>query len=59
MEDDPILFLNGRRPQNLGKMEDDLNFSANEKLPKCFGKWKTTSSLWLMEEDLNIFCNGR
>ena len=30
-------------------MEDDLNF---------FSKWKTTSILFKMEEDLNLFQNG-
>ena len=40
-------------------MEDDLNFRAKEKLLQCFGKWKTTSSVCLMEEELNILFNGR
>jgi hypothetical protein len=36
------------------KLEDDLNFLANERRPQFFGKWKTTSILWKMEDDLNF-----
>jgi hypothetical protein len=31
----------------------------NEKRPQYIGKWKTTSILWQMEDDLNILANGR
>ena len=34
-------------------MEEDLNFKM------FIGKWKMISSAWLMEEDLNVFLNGR
>ena len=33
-------------------MENDLNFKANGRQPQFLGKWKTTSSLRLMEDDL-------
>ena len=45
-----LFSVNGRRPQLFGKMEDDLNFWA---------KWKTTSILKVMEDDLNVKGNGR
>jgi DICT domain-containing protein len=49
-------------------MEDDLNFFLNGRRPQFFFKWKTTSILlkmednlnfFLMEEDLNIFVISR
>ena len=36
------------------KLEDDLNFFANGSRPQFFGKWKTTSLFWKMEDDLNL-----
>ena len=35
-------------------MEDNLNILANGRQPQYFGKWKTTSVFWEMEDDLNI-----
>ena len=32
-------------------MEDYLNILANGRLTQYFGKWKTTSISWLMEDD--------
>ena len=65
LEDDLNFLANGRRPQYFWKMEynlssgpkleDDLNFLANERQPQFFGKWKTTSILWTMEDDLIFF----
>ena len=55
MEDDLIFQLNerqhqfqqnGRRPQFFYKMEDDLNFLT---------KWKTTSNVYKIKDDLNLF----
>ena len=40
---------NGRRPQYFGKWKTISKFS----------KWKTTSILWQMEDDLNTLVNGR
>ena len=39
-------WQNGRRHQFFGKIEDNLNFSA---------KWKTTSILRKMDEDINLY----
>ena len=49
MEDDLYFF----------QVEDILNFLVNERRPQYFGKWKTASILWQMEDDLNILANGR
>jgi hypothetical protein len=40
-------------------MEDDLNIFENGRRPQSFFKWKTTSILLKMEEDLILFVNGR
>jgi hypothetical protein len=37
------------------EMEDDLNFLENGRRPQLFGKWKTTSTSWKMEDDHNFF----
>jgi hypothetical protein len=55
MEDDLNIFSCVRRSLF---MEDILNFWVNERRPQYFGKWKTTSILWQMEDDLNILANG-
>ena len=34
------------------KLEDNLNFLANGRHPQYFGKWKTTSIFWKIEDDL-------
>ena len=34
-------------------MEDRLNTLANGRRPYYFGKWKTTSIFWQMEDDIN------
>ena len=36
-------------------MEDDNNLFQNGRRPQYFGKWKTTSISWQMEDNLNIF----
>jgi hypothetical protein len=38
-------------------MEDDLNIWVNGRRPQDFGKWKTTSGFWQMEDNLNIKAN--
>ena len=49
-------------------MEDNPNFMANGSGPQYFGKWKTTSifwqieddlNFWQMEDNLNVVANGR
>jgi hypothetical protein len=35
-------------------MEDNLNILVKRRRPQYFGKWKTTSVLWQMDDDLNI-----
>ena len=35
------------------QMEDDLNFLPNGRRPPFFGKWKTTSIFWQIEDNLN------
>jgi hypothetical protein len=50
MEDDLISFFNFS-----SKMEDNLNILANDRRPQYFGKWKTTSIVWQMEDHLNIW----
>ena len=60
MEDDLKILENGRRPQFLGEMEDDLN---------CWAKWKTTSIfgkngrrpqlLGKIEDDLNFLAKWK
>ena len=50
MEDNINIFSNGRQPQL---------FLLNGRLPQYFGKWKTTSIFWQMEEDINILANER
>ena len=39
--------------------EEDYSILANGKRPTFFFKWKTTSIFLPMEDDLNIFANGR
>jgi hypothetical protein len=39
-------------------MEDNLNILANERRPLYFDKWKMTSIIWEMEDNINFF-NGR
>ena len=46
----PQFFFNGRRPQF---------FFAKGTRPQKFWKWKTTSNLLKMEDDLIFFGNGR
>jgi hypothetical protein len=36
---------------NFVQIEDDLNILANGRLPQYFGKWKTTSIVWQMEDN--------
>jgi hypothetical protein len=52
MEDDLIFF---HMEDNLYffQMEDILNFLVNKRRPQYFGKWKTTSIFWQMEDDIN------
>ena len=50
MEDDHNFFLNGRRP---------TLFWRNGRQPHFWAKWKTTSILRKMEDDLNFKVNGR
>ena len=49
-------------------MEDNLNFFINIRQLQFFGKWKTISIFsklktrlifWQIEDDINIFANGR
>jgi hypothetical protein len=40
-------------------MEDNLNILANGRQPQYFGKYKTTSKFWQMEDDQIILENGR
>ena len=40
------------------KLQDDLNILANGRVPQYFGKWKSTSIFWLMEDDLNPITYG-
>ena len=40
-------------------MEDDLHFFLKWKTTQYFGKGKTTSIFWEMEDSLNILENGR
>jgi hypothetical protein len=40
-------------------MEVGLNILANGRQPQYFGKWKTTSVFWQMEDDLNILAIGK
>ena len=45
-------------------MEEDLNILANGRRPQYFGKWKTTSIFWQMEDVINFWqmeddINGR
>ena len=47
LEDDLNFLANGRRPQ----------FLENGRRPQFFGKWKTTSTFWKMEDDLNVLGN--
>jgi hypothetical protein len=35
-------------------MEEDRNILENGKQPQYFGKWKTTSIFWRLEDDLNF-----
>ena len=44
---------------NFFQMEDNLYILENERRPLYFGKWKTTSICWQMEDDLNILANGK
>ena len=42
-----------------GQNGDDLNLKVNRRLPQIYGKHKTTSICWQMEDDLNFLANGR
>ena len=44
---------------NFFQMEDDLNISANLTWPQYFFNWKKTLIFWPMEDDINLFLNGR
>jgi hypothetical protein len=40
-------------------MEDDNNLFPNGRRPHYFGKWKTTSMFWQMEDNLKNVVNKR
>ena len=44
---------------SLNILEDNLNFLVNGSRPQFFGKWKTTSIFWYIEDDLKCLANGR
>jgi hypothetical protein len=55
MEDDLNILENERRPQFLGKMEDDLNFWAKWKTTSIFGQnGRRPQFLGKMEDDINV-----
>ena len=39
---------------NFFQMKDYLNILANGRRPQYFGKWKTNSTYWKMEDDFNF-----
>jgi hypothetical protein len=43
----------------LNKLEDDLNFLVIGERPHFFGKWKTTSIFFYIEDELKFLTNGR
>jgi hypothetical protein len=45
MEDD-IFFV------TFWEKKDNLNLKVAERVPKCFGEWKTTTIFYLMEDHL-------
>jgi hypothetical protein len=50
------IFLQVEEKLNILTYEDDLNFiSSNGRLPQYFGRWKTTSILWKMEDNFKIY----
>jgi hypothetical protein len=56
MEDDLRYFENGRLPQIVFKMDEDLNFfEMEDDLKRMFLNWKRTSIFFLLMED-NIKC---
>ena len=42
------------RTSILWQMEDNLEFLANGRQPRIFGKLKTTSIFWWMDDNLNL-----
>ena len=52
------IFLNGRRSHFLRKLKTTSIF-GNLRQPQFKGKWKTSSILTLIEDDLNFNINGR
>jgi hypothetical protein len=63
LEQKHLIYANGRRPQFLRQMEDDLNFLVKWKMTSFsrqmedniffLVKWKTTSIFRQMEDNLN------
>jgi hypothetical protein len=55
MEKMASIFWKMEADFKIKQMEDNFNNLANERRPQYFGKWKTTSISWLMEDDLNMW----